>query len=490
MATEKEINRLDLIATNVVQRMKLTREQFADVLQSFSQVSALGHCAPSQIFKMQKFVVESIFLQAVAHMKGRVIECSSIPSVLDGMDLGLPKNIESDGTSVWSDVRITKWNLTNFVIFEKDGWAILISPENAIEALGSEEVSVGIFSLRSSHIFTKRGIVAEDWLDRYRKESIETFIDEQREMFVHIKPAESKRSAIVTAIPLSEINKSTADFNKILLPLGAIMGLVIAALFIMIVKNRYSPKNVILKALAQNEFYMEYQPVIELKTQRCVAAEALIRWKSMDGATVPPDLFIPVAEENGIIAHITRRVFELVARDMRDVLRQNPDFHIGVNISSQDLMSDGLMVMIKDMVQDSGAKHEQFIIEATERGFLNDEKSLQIMKDIRDLGVQIAVDDFGTGYSSLAYLTKFELDYLKIDKAFVDSIGTEAVTRHVAFSIIEMAQRLNLKMVAEGVETELQAKLLVEKGVMHAQGWLFSKSLLPADFFMYLKANN
>lgn len=489
MATVKETTRLDLIATNVVERMRLTRDQFANVLKLFSQSPTTDYCHPGQIFKMQKVVASGIFLQAVAHMKGTVIKCSSIPTVLDGLNLGKPTNIEPDGTSVWTGVTIAKWNVTNFVILEKNGWAILITPQNAIEALGSEEVSVGIFSLRSPRIFTERGTIAQAWLDRYRSDTTETFIDELRQMLVHITPAESGRSAIVTAIPLSEITKSTINISKIMLPLGTMMGLAVAALFLLIVRNRYSPKNAILKALLHNEFYMEYQPVIELETKRCVGAEALIRWKPAGGPMISPDLFIPVSEEHGIISHITRRVFELVAKDMRDVLHQNPNFHIGINISSQDLMSGGLVGMIRDMVRESGAKNEQIVIEATERGFMNNENSLRLMKEIRSLGVKIAIDDFGTGYSSLAYLTKFELDYLKIDKAFVDSVGTEAVTRHVAMSIIEMAQRLNLGMVAEGVETELQARLLAEKGVTHVQGWLFSKSLLPADFIKYLKAN-
>jgi sensor c-di-GMP phosphodiesterase-like protein len=488
-ATLKEADRLESVATNIVARMKITRMQFASVLDTFHSESRTEICNPANVLKMQEMVAGGVFLKAVGHMKGTVIECSSLPGVLDGMDLGNPANIEPDGTSVWTGISIPNWKDRNFVLLQKNGIAVLIVPHNAIEALESDVISVAIFSIRSHRVFTKRGKIDHNWINKYQTNTQVTFVDHDRGMLIYIMPTETKQSAIITAVPLTEITKSTIEFSKIFLPIGCMLGLALAAIFVLIIRNRYSPKNAILKALLKDEFYMEYQPIIELRTNKCVGAEALIRWRSADGTIISPDLFVPIAEANGIIALITHRVFELVAKDMKEIFHQYPDFHIGVNISSQDLMSADLLKMLKTLLRESGANHKQIIIEATERGFLNDEKSLKIMKQIRSLGIQIAIDDFGTGYSSLSYLTKFELDYLKIDKSFVDSIGTEAVTRYVAWSIIDMAKCLNLGMVAEGVETEVQARLLYEKGVSYMQGWFFSKSLLPIDFYTFLKTN-
>jgi len=213
----------------------------------------------------------------------------------------------------------------------------------------------------------------------------------------------------------------------------------------------------------------------------------LIRWKTADNTIISPDTFIPAAEASGVICQITQRVFELVARDMRSALNTHPDFHVGINISSHDIRSGALLALIQQLIKTTSAQGKQILIEVTERGFLDDEEALTTIKNIRDCGVRVAIDDFGTGYSSLSYLTKSQLNYLKIDKTFVDSVGTDAVTSHVAFHIIEMAKTLTLDMVAEGVETAAQADILQARGVKYVQGWLFSKSLKRKEFYSYLE---
>jgi sensor c-di-GMP phosphodiesterase-like protein len=172
---------------------------------------------------------------------------------------------------------------------------------------------------------------------------------------------------------------------------------------------------------------------------------------------------------------------------MRSAFIMYPDFHVGINISSHDIRSGQLPALIQQLKTTTGAHGKQILIEVTERGFLDDEEALTTIRKIRECGVRVAIDDFGTGYSSLSYLTKFQLDYLKIDKTFVDSVGTDAVTSHVAFHIIEMAKTLKLDMVAEGVETQAQADILQSRGVNHVQGWLFSKSLKRKEFYTYLE---
>ena len=486
-AISKETKRLREITTGVLMRMSSTRAQFANVVNHFAHVAEKDACAPHHIQKMQELNIAGFFLQAVAHVRDNQIVCSSISEVFDGMHLGKPRRIEPDGTRVWARIKIHNWDDNHLVIMEKSGWAIMFIPSHTLEALGNSEVSVGVFGIQSHQLYTSRGEIPPEWLQRYQGKQALTFIDKERRMLVYMAPNQLNLTGVVAAMPLKDINDDLVSFIQILIPLAMVVGISLGGIFVYMQRTRYSTKSAILRALANNEFYLEYQPIINLKTKKCVGAEALIRWKTPDNNFISPDTFIPAAEASGVICQITQRVFELVAKDMHTALNMHQNFHVGINISSHDIRSGDLLPMIEQFKKSTGAKGKQILIEVTERGFLDDEEALTTIKNIRACGVMVAIDDFGTGYSSLSYLTKFQLDYLKIDKTFVDSVGTDAVTSHVAFHIIEMAKTLQLDMVAEGVETEQQADILRERGVKYVQGWLFSKSLKRKDFYSYLE---
>jgi sensor c-di-GMP phosphodiesterase-like protein len=486
-AISKETRRLRDITSGVLMRMSSTREQFTNVVAHFAHVAEKDACAPQHIQKMQEFNISGFFLQAVAHVKDNRIVCSSISEVFDGIDLGTPIRTEPDGTRLWANIKVADWQNHHLVVMEKAGWAIVMVPSHAIEALGNSGVSVGIFGIQSHKLYTARGEIANDWLQRYQGKQALTFIDKERHMLVYMAPNQLNMTGVVAAMPLKDINDDLVSFIQILIPLAMVVGISLGGIFVYMRRTRYSTKSAILRALANNEFYLEYQPIINLQNKLCVGAEALIRWKTPDNNFISPDTFIPAAEASGVICQITQRVFELVAKDLHTALNMHKDFHVGINISSHDIRSGELLPMIEHLKKSTGAQGRQIVIEVTERGFLDDDEALTTIKNIRACGVMVAIDDFGTGYSSLSYLTKFQLDYLKIDKAFVDSVGTDAVTSHVAFHIIEMAKTLQLDMVAEGVETEQQAQILRERGVKYVQGWLFSKSLKRKEFYNYLE---
>lgn len=485
-AISKETKRLSEVTNGVLMRMNSTRTQLTHVVDYFASVPEKEACAPRHIRKMQEFNIAGFFLQAVAHVKDNRMVCSSMSEVFDGVALGEPFRIEPDGTRMWADIEVTDWQNHHLVVIEKAGWAIVLVPSHAIEGLGNSAVSMGIFGIQSQKIYSSKGQISAEWLHGYQGKQTLTFIDKKRHMLVHIAPNKLNLTGVVAAMPLEDINDDLISFIQILIPLAIVVGISVSGIYVYMRKTRYSTRSAILRALANNEFFLEYQPIINLENQHCVGAEALIRWKTPDNHFVSPDIFIPAAEASGVICQITQRVFALVAKDMHAALNTHKNFHVGINISSQDFRSGALLPMIEQLKKSTGAKGNQILIEVTERGFLDDEAALATIKNIRECGVMVAIDDFGTGYSSLSYLTKFQLDYLKIDKTFVDSVGTDAVTSQVAFHIIEMAKTLQLGMVAEGVETVQQAEILQARGVKYVQGWLFSKSLKKKDFYAYL----
>ena len=233
---------------------------------------------------------------------------------------------------------------------------------------------------------------------------------------------------------------------------------------------------------------MLYQPVVELATGRWVGLEALVRWRRPDGTLVAPDVFIPVAERSGLITSLTRWVVGQVLRDARVLLVAHPHWHISVNLSAEDVRDPTFVPYLQEQLHAHGVAAQHLVGEVTERVCMDATLARERLQALRRLGLPIAIDDFGTGYSSLAYLTQLPLDLLKIDKAFVAPIGTEAATSQVIEHIISMAQSLGLRMVAEGVETAEQAQWLQARGVQLAQGWLFAKPMTIAQVEQQLRA--
>ena len=211
---------------------------------------------------------------------------------------------------------------------------------------------------------------------------------------------------------------------------------------------------------------------MELGSRRVVGAEALLRWVRPDGRSIRPDLFIPIAEESNLMGAVTRFVLAQVRADFVELSRGRADFHVAINISPQDLLDASL---VEEMCALRELGPGAVVIEITERGMLDRDAARAAIARLRQCGLEVAVDDFGTGYSSLSYLESYEVDHLKIDKSFVDTLGVEAATSNVASHIIDMARTLRLRLIAEGVEREEQADYLTSRGVEHAQGWLFGR---------------
>jgi sensor c-di-GMP phosphodiesterase-like protein len=244
--------------------------------------------------------------------------------------------------------------------------------------------------------------------------------------------------------------------------------------------RRFSAEGDLAQALRNNEFRVHYQPVIDAATGRARGAEALLRWAHPVRGMVGPDTFVPLAEECGLIVPLTRHLFRLVRRDF-GTLAYPAGFHLGINLAPEHFRDGTLVDDIRALLSGLARRPLKLVAEITERHLLDDsDATLIVMKQLRMLGVTLALDDFGTGHSSLAYLQKYQMDYLKIDKGFVATIDTDAINGAVLDTIIQLGHRLQLVMVAEGVETRRQAEYLAQQGVQFLQGYWFARPM-PAE---------
>ena len=278
-----------------------------------------------------------------------------------------------------------------------------------------------------------------------------------------------------------------------ILLLGTMLGLLLIVGWIDIIlrlsHRELSPATELRRAIQHGHLSVQYQPVVDLQTKRCVGAEALARWQREDGEWISPSVFIPLAEQAGLIRDVTLAVMKIVIHDLRRILDEAGSVSINLNLSRDDLLDDRTGRELAACLRGAGLPTAAIKLEITERALVNSDTARMLIHDLRDLGHDIAIDDFGTGYSSLSYLQSFELDLLKIDKTFVDAIETGAATSQVIVHVIEMAKSLHLRLVAEGVETRAQVAWLARHGVDFGQGYLFSRPLPLADFIAYHKAN-
>jgi diguanylate cyclase (GGDEF)-like protein len=253
-------------------------------------------------------------------------------------------------------------------------------------------------------------------------------------------------------------------------------------------QDQHSPERLSLMgdlrlAIEQNQLTLHYQPKVDLRQGTTTSAEALVRWHHPEQGLIPPDKFIYLAEHAGLIKSLTRWVLEAALHQSREWQASGWNLSVAVNASAQDLRDERFPELVSNLLRRYGVAASRLRIEITEGAMMSDlGRTRAILEQVRALGVGVSVDDFGTGYSSLSYLKRLPVNELKIDRAFVRNIASDAEDLAIVRSTVDLAHSLGLTVVAEGAEDEAAVTLLAELGCDYVQGYVFSRPL-PSDAF-------
>ena len=477
-AEKRFISELNGYSERTLRRTGLVEDHAKQALRDINRFQG-EPCSQAHLQAMRRIAFSYRYVQEVIFMQHNALRCSSLENHGEPIIWPQPDHINSAGDTVWF-TQSNDLNFSHYMVAMGSGdYLVIMDPMSFIDVVpwGNWPVDVALIGMKHNRVIASSAPFDESIWTRAQQAGLSALEYNGSVYLIRRKP-ESSFAVVVWAsrLPLAQESR---EQMLVWLPIGVAISVLAAMLMLRLLGRVQSPRYRLLNALNNGELRVFYQPVVHLQTGKAVGAEALVRWPQPDGSLLTPDIFIPLAEQTGLITRITHQVMEKVFDDLGDYLHAHPDIHISVNLSPADLRSDALLDTLSGLLARWQVQPCQIALEITERGFADPKVTSPVVERFRRAGHAIYIDDFGTGYSSLSYLQNLSVDILKIDKSFVDALEYNNVTPH----IIDMAKTLKLEMVAEGVEKASQAEWLRAHGVQYGQGWLYSKAL-PADGFI------
>jgi sensor c-di-GMP phosphodiesterase-like protein len=294
--------------------------------------------------------------------------------------------------------------------------------------------------------------------------------------------------AIVSAPPAA-LAANQSDLRSLGAIASGLLAIVILALSMLLRgRERENPVDEIAQALKAGEFVPYYQPIVDIRSGRLRGAEILVRWRKPDGTIVPPASFIPLAESSGLIIELTRSLMRRVCQETGAVLGPRPHLKVGFNLAARHFANEDIVEDVRKIFKKSRLKLSQIVLEVTERQPIeNLTDTRRVVAALQGLGVKVAIDDVGTGHSGLSYMLKLGVDIIKIDKLFIDSLGTDRYSNTIIETLIDLALNMRMEVIAEGVESFEQVLHLRDLGIRAAQGFVFSPPLPRAAFLQLVE---
>jgi len=479
----KEEERVELLAQSLGQRVERMIVESLDMLTELNDLES-ERCSEFHLDAMQAAAISQTQIRAIGYWKGTDRQCGV--GFIRGTELTPSRadRIYGSGVIAWWPGPQTELGGVQFFLMRYGAHDVVIDPRELLESGVIDDRKAGLWveGLRMS---------THPWgVELPSPDSLSEGLTVDRESGRVIS-----RFSLGTVFPIEIVAVEPLDnlWYRYLptISIAGLLGLLLVIFWIYLIvvfsRRQLSLGAELREAISSGHLEVLYQPIVSLDKRYCVGAEALVRWRHEDGSLISPEFFIPVAEKSGLISDVTGLVLRQILSSLGNLIRSNPNIHVNLNLARQDLENPELFTVLTEALERERIPASALKLEITERALINSDSARHLIRQLRKRGHQVAVDDFGTGYSSLSYLESFEIDTLKIDKAFVDAIEKDAVTSYVITHVIEMAHSLKLDTVAEGVEEEHQVEWLREQGVTHGQGFHFSTPLTAAAFIRFYR---
>lgn len=474
--------RVATLADAILSRSEATSDQLKAGFMAVQGVNPSNACSDSNIIRMRRIALASPYLAGFGYIIGNALQCSSFGSQLSPVDVGSADYVSATGFSVRSARELEIAPGTRLVLSTaRDGWTGFFNPSLVLTLAEGNDFSLGVVGYTSHTLLMSTGQPRFDWA-KLTLAPNEASIIVRDGYFVALHKSAKWDHFTYAAIPIST---ATAEFLGEL-PLALILGLFLgAAGFILagrMVERRASMESMLKSALRKNQIDVEYQPIVDMRTGEWVGAEALARWRLDNGQMVSPDVFIPIAEEYGLIGEFTSTIVTLGLGHLAPFLKTQAGFFLSINVSSHDVSDTGIARLLENAVSRFGLVPGNVHVEITERGSVSLNSHVETIAALRSKGFKVGTDDFGVGFSNLGYLNDVPLDYLKIDRSLIVNALNGEQPLDIVETVVRLARSRGMEVIAEGVETESQRAKLVACGVALGQGWLFARSMTALDF--------
>jgi len=471
------------LADEILGRSEATSDQLATGFMAVRGVNPSDACSDSNIIRMRKIALAAPYLAGFGYIVGNALLCSSFGSQLAPIDVGAADYVSATGFAIRSARELDIAPGTRLLLSTApDGFTGFFHPSLVVTlAPAGDNYSLGAVGYTSRTLLMSTGAAHFNWTKlTLAPDAASIIVRDKYFLAVHRSPKWDYFTYV--AIPFAA---ATAEYLG-QLPVFLIIGLFLGAAGFILVgrmfEKRASLDSLLKSALRRNEIGVEYQPIVDMKTGRWVGAEALARWRLGNGDFISPDVFIPIAEEYGLIGEVTSTVITLGLGHLAPLLTTQPRFFLSINVSSHDLDDIGIVRSLENAVRRFALTPNNVHVEITERKSVSLSCHVETIAALRRAGFKVGTDDFGVGFSNLGYLNDVPLDYVKIDRSLIVNALNGAQPFDIVETVVRLAHSRGIEIIAEGVETEAQRAKLLACGVTLGQGWLFAPSTTALEF--------